>query len=95
VTALTRAVAEGLLPSTVGVALLTGIALAFRPLLGAVLAGILAGMGIVSLISVLELALWERREHTVLFGDVDVHTRRYVAPAQHADDTAAAAASGT
>jgi hypothetical protein len=83
-TAVARAVAEGLLPSTVGVAVLTAIALAVQPILAAVLAGILAGMGIVGLASWAEVALWERRERVVLFADLNVHTRRYVAPASGA-----------
>ena len=32
--------------------------------------------------SCLEVALWERRERLSLFADADVHTRRYVAPAE-------------
>lgn len=78
---LVRAVAEGMLPSTAGVAVLAAISLFFEPILAAVLAGILAGMGIVSLVSCIEVALWERRTDTLLFADADVHTRRYVAPA--------------
>ena len=76
---LTRAVASGLLPSTVGVAVLAAASLAFQPILAAVLAGILAGMGIVGLVSWLEVVLWERHEDVHLFADADVHTRRYVA----------------
>ena len=54
--------------------------LVFEPILGAVLAGILSGMGIVSLVSCIEVALWERRTDTQVFADADVHTRRYVTP---------------
>jgi hypothetical protein len=75
---LARAVADGMLPSTVGVAVLAGVSLGFEPILTAVLAGILAGMGIVSLVSCVEVALWERRSHAQLLADADVHTRRYV-----------------
>ncbi len=78
-TPLLRAVAEGMLPSTAGVALLAAVSLVFEPVLTAVLAGILAGMGIVSLVSCIEVALWERRTAKQLFADADVHTRRYVA----------------
>jgi tellurite resistance protein TehA-like permease len=78
---LARAVASGLLPSTVGVTVLAAAALAFQPILTAVLAGILAGMGIVSLVSAIEVVLWERREGSHLFADIDLHTRRYVAAA--------------
>ena len=77
---LTRAVGGGMLPSTVGVAALAAASLVFEPILGAVLAGVLAGMGIVSLVSCVEVALWERRTDTHLFADADVHTRRYVTP---------------
>ena len=75
---LARAVADGMLPSTVGVAVLAAAALFFEPILSAVLAGVLAGMGVVSLVSCVEVALWERRTDTHLFADADVHTRRFV-----------------
>jgi hypothetical protein len=75
---LARAIADGMLPSTVGVAVLASVSLVFEPILTAVLAGILAGMGIVSLVSCVEVALWERRSDSQLFADADVHTRRYV-----------------
>jgi hypothetical protein len=74
-----RAVAAGTMPSTVGVTVLAAASLVFEPILTAVLAGILAGMGIVSLVSCVEVALWERRSGARLFADADVHTRRYVA----------------
>ncbi len=77
---LLRAVVSGMLPSTVGVAVLAAAALAFEPILAAVLAGILAGMGIVALVSTVEVAVWERQHDALLLADVDVHTRRYVAP---------------
>jgi hypothetical protein len=77
---LARAVADGMLPSTVGVAVLAAASLVFEPILSAVLAGILAGMGIVSLVSCIEVALWERRADVHLFADAEVHTRRYVTP---------------
>ena len=77
---LARAVADGMLPSTVGVAVLAAVSVAFEPILTAVLAGILAGMGIVSLVSCVEVALWERRTGSELLADADVHTRRYVTP---------------
>lgn len=76
---LTRAVASGMLPSTAGVAVLAAAALVFEPLLAAVLSGVLAGMGIVGMVSCLEVVLWERRERLRLFADADVHTRRFVA----------------
>ncbi|HEX6724888.1 MAG TPA: hypothetical protein VF073_06555, partial [Gaiella sp.] len=76
---LARAVVEGMLPSTAGVAVLAAASLVFEPILTAVLAGILAGMGIVSLVSCVEVGLWERRTGTQLFADADVHTRRFIA----------------
>jgi hypothetical protein len=78
---LTRAIASGLLPSTIGVAVLAAASLAFQPILASVLAGILAGMGIVGLVSWLDVMLWERQENVHLFADAAVHTRRYVDPA--------------
>ena len=80
-----RAVLSGTMPSTVGVAVLAAVSLAFEPPLAAVLAGILAGMGIVGLASCAEVALWERREGQALFADAEVHTRRYVAPLEGRD----------
>jgi hypothetical protein len=78
---LARAVLSGMLPSTAGVSVLAAAALAFQPILTAVLAGILAGMGIVSLVSAIEVVVWERREGSFLFADLDLHTRRYVTAA--------------
>ena len=86
---LTRAVASGLLPSTVGVAVLAAASLAFQPILAAVLAGILAGMGIVGLVSCVEVALWERETGSQLYADAALHTRRYAAPAPSAHTPAA------
>jgi hypothetical protein len=91
---MTRAVASGLLPSTVGVAVLAAISLGFQPMLAAVLAGILAGLGIVGLVSCVEVALWERQTGAQLYADLTVHTRRYVAPALSAAHTAATFPSG-
>jgi hypothetical protein len=42
--------AHAALPSTVGVSILAGLALAFRPVLTALLAGILAGLGLAALV---------------------------------------------
>ena len=44
-----RSVLAALFPSTVGVSVLTAVALAFEPTLAALLAGVLAGLGIVAL----------------------------------------------
>jgi hypothetical protein len=75
---LARAVADGMLPSTVGVAAHAAVSHVLEPIHTAVLAGILTGMGIVSLVSCVEVALWERRTGSELLADADVHTRRYV-----------------
>ncbi len=48
-----RAALHGTYPSTLGLAALTGIALAFSPVLAAVLAGIIAGLGIAGLTTAL------------------------------------------
>jgi hypothetical protein len=50
-------------------------------MLAAVLAGILAGLGIVGLVSCAEVSLWDRQVGAQLYADITVHTRRYVAPA--------------
>jgi hypothetical protein len=83
-----RAVLSGTLPSTAGVAILAAASLAFEPLLAAVLAGVLAGMGLVSLASCVEVVLWERRAVVALYADYDVHTRRYVTSASKREPTA-------
>jgi hypothetical protein len=57
---------------------LLAIALFFEPLLGAVLAGVLAGMGLVALMSLVDLLLRERDESTRLYADAADAARRYV-----------------
>jgi hypothetical protein len=42
-------------PSTIGLALLSGISLAFSPVLSAVLAGVIGGLGIAGLLTTLAL----------------------------------------
>lgn len=84
------AVARGTVPSTAGLAVLTAVSLGFEPLLTGVLAGVLLGMGVVSLASWAEVVLWERRADVTLYADVDVHTRRYVARAHGPTGTARA-----
>ena len=75
-----RAIRDGLLPSTAGVAVLLAVSLAFKPILSAVLAGVLLGMGLVTVMSVVELALRERREALRYYADVSERSRRYVGP---------------
>ena len=54
-------------PSTVGVALLLAATLAVEPTLSAVMAGILAGLGVAALAAAFELRSVERREGLRLF----------------------------
>lgn len=75
-----RAIRDGLLPSTAGVTVLLAVSLPFKPILSAVLAGVLLGMGLVTVMSVLELALRERREGRRYYADVSERSRRYVGP---------------
>lgn len=55
------------LPSTVGVALLASVALVFDPVLAGVLAGILGGMALMTMVSGVQVAVAERRLGGVLF----------------------------
>lgn len=55
------------LPSTVGVALLTLVALVFDPALAGLLAGILGGMAIMTMVSRVQVAVAERRLGGVLY----------------------------
>lgn len=73
-----RAIRDGLLPSTAGVTVLLTVSLPFKPILSAVLAGVLLGMGLVTVMGVVELALRERREARRYYADVSERSRRYV-----------------
>jgi hypothetical protein len=55
------------LPSTVGVALLTAVALVFDPVMASLLAGILGGMAIMTMVSRVQVAVAERRLGGVLY----------------------------
>ena len=55
-----RALALAMYPSTIGLTAVTVVALVAKPELAAVLAGILAGLGLAALWSAGQLALWER-----------------------------------
>lgn len=55
------------LPSTVGVALFTAVALLFDPVLAGLLAGILGGMALMTLVSLLQIVMFERRLGGVLY----------------------------
>jgi hypothetical protein len=74
------AIAHGLLPSTAGVSVLLVIALAFEPLLAAVLAGVLAGMVIAGLAGLAELVMHEYRDRVLLYADATDSARRYAVP---------------
>jgi predicted permease len=54
-----RALAQAAYPSTIGLAVLTAVALWPQPGLAALLAGILAGLAVMSLIGAARLASWE------------------------------------
>lgn len=75
---LAKGVATGLLPSTIGVAALLAVSLAFEPILGAVLAGVIAGMGLVGLMGLTDLIIRERREGARVYADEADSSRRYV-----------------
>jgi hypothetical protein len=62
-----RLVWTALFPSTAGLMALLAVSLAFEPTLAAVMAGILAGLGIAALVGGLELLLRERTDGRRLF----------------------------
>jgi hypothetical protein len=68
-------VREGLLPSSVGVAALTAVALPFEQTLAALLAGVLAGLGAASALSAFRVLAWERAHGLRLY---DTGDRLYV-----------------
>jgi hypothetical protein len=69
-----RALAAATYPSTIGLTVLTVIALWPQPPLAAFLAGILAGLGVMALVGAARLSGWERARRVRLF--VDVATER-------------------
>jgi hypothetical protein len=72
-------------PSTIGVGLLTAIALAFSPALGAVLAGVLVAMGLLALSYAVRLVDRERREGVRYWLERGPNPRRFVSPADPTD----------
>jgi hypothetical protein len=56
-----RSSLRGLYPSSLGLTVLSLVALAWDPVLSAVLAGVIAGLGVAGLISAVDVALQERR----------------------------------
>ncbi len=72
-----RVALDAALPSTVGVTVLAGIALAAdKDVLGAVLAGTVAGLGIASAVGFVPLLAWERERGVRLY--VGSNGRRFV-----------------
>jgi hypothetical protein len=69
-----RALAQATYPSTVGLTVLTGIALWPQPPLAAFLAGILAGLGLMALVGAARVTAWERSQRARLL--VDAATER-------------------
>lgn len=64
-----RALARAAYPSTIGLTVLTAIALWPQPPLAAFLAGILAGLGVMALVGAVRVSGWERARGTRLFVD--------------------------
>jgi hypothetical protein len=77
-----RLVVAALFPSTAGVCILAGIALgAGEGTLAALLGGVVAGLGLASLVSAFDLALRERTDGRELYVDRTTHERYYRARA--------------
>lgn len=66
-TPLLRAAAAGLFPSTIGVSALAAVALAADPVLAALLAGVLGGMALAGVASLIGILVSERHEGAVLY----------------------------
>jgi hypothetical protein len=62
-----RALARATYPSTIGLTVLTAIALWPQPPLAAFLAGILAGLGVMALVGAARVSAWERARGARLF----------------------------
>jgi hypothetical protein len=73
-----RYVAAGLFPSTVGVSVLAVVSLAFEPVLSAVLAGVLAGMGAAGALGSLQIFEAEQREGLRMFAEAGRGNRLFV-----------------
>ena len=76
--ALLPALGRALMPSTAGVTGLLAISLAFEPVLAALLAGVLAGMGALALAVCVDVVLRERRSNVRFYGDAA--RRRFAGP---------------
>jgi hypothetical protein len=73
-----RTLALASYPSTIGVSVLTAIALPIDASLAAFLAGLLGGMALGGLKFGVELAAWERRQGVRLFSTTGLHTQIFV-----------------
>jgi tetrahydromethanopterin S-methyltransferase subunit E len=69
---------QACIPSTLGVGVLTIAALVFSPPLAAVLAGVLISMGLLALVSGVEVVALERREHVRYWLERGSLLRRFV-----------------
>ena len=76
--ALIPALGKALMPSTAGVTALLVIAIAFEPVLAAVLAGVLAGMGALALAVGVDVVVRERRADVRFYADAT--RQRFSAP---------------
>jgi hypothetical protein len=66
-----RSLAAAAYPSTIGLTVLTLVSLWPQPPLAAVLAGILAGLGVMAVVGAARLSAWERARGTRFFVDVE------------------------
>jgi hypothetical protein len=73
-----RTLARAAYPSTIGVSVLTAIALPINAGLAAVMAGLLGGMALGALLSGVEVAAWERSQGVRLFTSPGLQTRIFV-----------------
>ena len=73
-----RTLARAAWPSTIGVSVLTAIALPIDAGLAAVMAGLMGGMALWGLISGVEVAAWERSQGVRLFATPGLQTQIFV-----------------
>jgi hypothetical protein len=71
-------IARSTFPSTLGVAALTAVALQTNAPLAALLAGVLAGMGVGGLVFAVELVRWERARNGRLLSTTGLKTELYI-----------------
>jgi hypothetical protein len=79
-----RALALAMYPSTIGLSAVIAISLVLSPELAAVLAGILAGIGLAALYSAGQLALWERELGGRIIAERGHDGRVFLAPREQA-----------